>query len=423
VHRWAGKCAIAIVFLPILLTLFYVVRLSVELPWSDDWDLFVPPLYHQATGSLHWNDYNAQHNESLMLFPVAASLALARFTGGRMLAITGLSYFFLCSSLVVLFLFFRTLRLPGRWSVLWFLPVSLVFLGWRQSEALLESTHLVNTMSLFFALAALYSCTQASRTPAFFMAAIVSGWIASFSMASGLLIWLPGAIALSAVRRRLAVLWLISAALCAAMFAYDRAPYDVPWETGISYILAHPVDAIGYVLTYFGAALGGTPSQTMWAGAIFLMISVPVIGLSLRKRALAPGLLLASYPLLALLALLDRRLALGMDQAFDSRYVTLAALLPIGVYFSALMLAGTTQAGRWLAAAMVMLMAFGIVSSYRSGWVEGRQQRDSMTACAAAVGHYREVDRQALDCAYPDPDVVYQRAGWLEQYRLSLFVR
>ena len=55
-----------------------------------------------------------------MLFPVAASRILSKITGGRMLAIIYLSYVFLCGSLVLLFLFFRMLRLPGRWSVLWF---------------------------------------------------------------------------------------------------------------------------------------------------------------------------------------------------------------------------------------------------------------------------------------------------------------
>jgi hypothetical protein len=153
-------------------------------------------------------------------------------------------------------------------------------------------------------------------------------------------------------------------------------------------VILHSPDAARYVLMYFGAALGGTPSQAIWAGIVLLLIAVPVFHLGLRKQLLSPGLLPAGYALLALLARLDRRLGMGVDQTFDSRYVTLAALLPIGVYFCALALARATRAGRYL---------------------------------VAAVRNFRRIDHQALAWAYLDPGVVFERAAWLERYRLSLF--
>jgi hypothetical protein len=421
--------AIFIVFLPVVLTFFYVFRLSVEMPWFDDWDIFVPPFYHQAAGNLHWSDINEQHNESLVMFPVAASLILAKITHGQMLAIIYLSYLFLSGSLVSLFLFFRMLRLPGRWSVLWFLPVSLLCLGWRQSEGLLWSTHLVNSMALFFTLASFYSCTRAVGGRVFLAAAIVCAWIASFSMASGLLAWIPGAIALGfAGRERLRFLiwWLLSAAVCIVCFLVDRAAYEVPWGTGIWYVVANSADAAKYALTYLGGSLAKTPSQALAMGIIVVVLAIPVLFLALRTtRAdrFPPGLLLAVYTGVVVVALLDRRLGVGVEHAFDSRYVTLSTLMPIGLYFCSLELMKTRRSGRYLTGASIALMAFGIVHSYSAGLADGRDQRDFLTECAAAVKDFRQVDPERLECAYPKPTVVLERAPGLEQYRLSLFLR
>jgi hypothetical protein len=414
-----------VVFSPLLLTFFYVVSLSVELPWSDDWDIFVPPFYRQAAGTLQWSDINAQHNEALVVVPVAASLVLARVASGRILAVTYLSYFFLSASLVVLFLFFRMLHLPGTWSVLWFLPASLLFLGWRQSEALLWATHLVNTMALFFAMVCLYACTRADR-PGFYVTAILCAWIASFCMASGLLVWFPGAIAVWFSARRRLLLWLLSAAVCVGCYLSDRAPSAVDWDTGISYAMANAGDAVKYAFIYIGGPLAGSPSQALWMGIVLVLVAIPVTVLALRKtraKGFPPSLLLAVYTAPALACLLDRRLGIGFDQAFDSRYVTLSALLPIGIYFCSLKLAGTMRAGRYLAAAMIVVVSYGIVNAYWAGWVEGRHERDVRTKCAAAVKDFRHVDRQRLECAYPDSAVILERASWLERYGLSLFGR
>jgi hypothetical protein len=283
---------------------------------------------------------------------------------------------------------------------------------------------LVNTMALFFALACLYCCTRAAG-PGFFVAAMVCAWIASFSMASGLLVWFPGAIAVgfSSTLRRL-FLWLLSAAVCLVCYLSDRAPSAVDWDTGISYAIANAAEAVKYAFTYIGGLLGSTPSQSLWMGIVLVLIAVPVTLLALRKiRAdgFPPSLLLVAYTAIAILCLLDRRLGMGVEQAFDSRYVTLSALLPIGIYFCSLKLAGTVRFGRYLAAATIVLMIYGIVNSYSAGWVEGRHERDLRTSCAAAVKDFRHVDSQRLECAYPDTTVILERAPLLERYSVSLF--
>ncbi|MEI9974492.1 MAG: hypothetical protein WDO73_22090 [Ignavibacteriota bacterium] len=288
----ARALPILIVLLPVLLTLSYVYSFALETPWQDDWDLYMVPFQHQAAGQLTWSDVTAQHNESIPIFPTAASLILARIFGGLLLPVTYLSYLCLCGSVLILYLFFRQLRLPGRWSTLWFLPIALLFLGWRQSEALLWSTHLLNSMALFFVLASLYCCTQAGRAPIFFAGAVLCAWIASFSMASGLLVWFSGAVALAFppagkarstdIVRRVAG-WLAIAATCALCFFMGYTANHASWPTGLDYVLANAGSAAQYILIYLGGPLGAKPSIAKVAGEVLLAIGLAILVFAWRR--------------------------------------------------------------------------------------------------------------------------------------------
>src|SRR5438132_7912783 len=160
--EWPSQwLTIIILLLPVSVTFLYVQEFAVEIPMWDDWDFIVPHIQHLAAGQLQWSDINVQHNDALVFFPELVALGLARATGYQLTAAIYVSYLFLCGCLILLYLLFRLLRLPGRWSVLWFAPIALLFLGWRQSDSLLWSTMLMQTMALFFSLATLYCCTQA----------------------------------------------------------------------------------------------------------------------------------------------------------------------------------------------------------------------------------------------------------------------
>jgi hypothetical protein len=154
--------------------------------------------------------------------------------------------------------------------------------------------------------------------------------------------------------------------------------------------------------------------------------ALPVVFLAaktIRLDGFVPGLLLVSYVGLMLVLLLLRRLGLGVEQAFASRYVTLGALAPIGLYFCSLGLARTAPLGRYLAAGMFLLLAVGINNSYSSGLLDGRKEWAKRTSCAAAIKDFHHIDPRQLICTYPDPGVILERAPLLEQYHLSLFGR
>ena len=431
--RLSAAASLIVLSLPLFVTFLYVRAFSVEMPFMDDWDIAIPQLAHLETGTLRWSDINVQHNESVILFPQLVYLAAARLAGYQVLGPIYISFAFLCGSLSVLILFFRRLRLPGRWSLLWFLPVSVSFMSWRQSEGLLWSTHLLNTTALFFTLLTLYCCLDAHRSRLHFAAAAASAGIASFSMASGVLSWPIGWICLAllappaAPRSRLwrIAAWSLLGGLCVTCFLLDRPAHSIGWQAGLSYARSHLGTVGRYSLIYLGSPFSHDPDWAVLAGAAFLAIAVFSVYLTvakgLRQDGVPPAVLLIPYVLMALGPLLLFRLQLGSGEAISSRYVTLVSVGPVGVYFCLLALLRKTPAARYLLVALAALFVLGTLDSYVSGLEDGRQNRMDLIQCAALVRDFRQHAPEDLDCAYPEPEAILGRAAYLERRHWSLF--
>src|ERR1035441_3785905 len=73
------RIQVAIVFLPVLVTLVYIHWFAVDLPFMDQWEV-VPALMHMESGNLHWGDIYRQHNEALVPVSMALTLLVAKVT-------------------------------------------------------------------------------------------------------------------------------------------------------------------------------------------------------------------------------------------------------------------------------------------------------------------------------------------------------
>jgi len=208
------------------------------------------------------------------------------------------------------------------------------------------------------------------------MGSIVAVWIASFSMASGLLVWFAGGVALMFVgifhmqfedKLRLMAGWLVLGAACVLCFFVDSGPSAVPWPSGMHYVLSNPLTAVRHALTYPGASLA-IPSMAIYAGIAVVLIAIPIIFLAERNLGIAgvaSSLAIALYLGTALVPLLSGRLGLGVPQASSSRYCTAGALIPLGLYFCSLALAKTIRWGRYLVGAMILPIG---LSNGLPGW-------------------------------------------------------
>jgi len=107
--RIAAACLV-----PVGWVAFLVGKLSVNVPFSDEWEL-VPLLRKQAARSLRWADVWAQHNEHRSFFPELIMLKVARFTHWNIRAEVLVNLVLAAMTLaVLLFLLKRTLGLLGR---------------------------------------------------------------------------------------------------------------------------------------------------------------------------------------------------------------------------------------------------------------------------------------------------------------------
>ena len=415
-----------LVWLPVLLTFWYVTAFSVDLPYMDDWE-FVPQVEKLFSGTLSWQDINAQHNDSKILVLQVVRLTLAKLTRYDVRAEILASYAALVGCLLVLYALFSELRQARGFSVLCFLPVSWLFLGWRQYEGLLWGVHLANTLALFFVLLSVLFCLRSDRRAVNIPAAITFAVLASFTVGMGLLAWPLGLLLLLVLRRgvRLLLLWMIAASLTATAFLYGYKPMELPWRTGFGYVLENPSAAVTYSLTYLGSGLAGTAQTAIWMGALLIAFGFSAVWFVERKAAERHMLAFLAMVLLvamSLILLLRARLGLEITQAFvASRYVTLSSLAAVGIYGALLAVKDVSAAAKRVFQAFVIFLAAGIWMSYSSGLTAGKLHLAQFSECGEVVRCYRIYEASQLGCAYIVPQIVRKHAEMLEEMRLGIF--
>lgn len=421
---------LATVFLPVLVTLLYIHAFAVDLPYQDQWAV-VPSLMHMESGHLHWGDVYRQHNEALIPVPMAVMLLLGKVTHYDVVAEAYAGYACLVGSLLVLFSFFRGMQRRLPLPTLAFLPIPVMLLGWRSHEGLLWGFEVTVTVGMMLALLSIWAALRATESPRFVWLAIAMAVLATFSFGSGLLTWVVGlAILMFPVEGRrsplLMAVWTMAAAACSALYFDGYMIHKVPWETGLPYVLAHPIDAGHYALIYTGAALGASPKEDGLINLALILLFLPAAWEAVRdaelRKALLPFGAVLAFLLLTLGPLLTGRLGLGVDQPYHaSRYASIAALWPVGVYVVMLAMSLRGKTWRKALAATMLLLAAGTLEGYREGLTMAEIEQPKKAACREILRDYRTMDDADLSCFYPDVEIGRRRAYWLEEYHLSVF--
>jgi hypothetical protein len=421
---------LAIVFLPVLLTLLYIHAYAVDLPFQDQWAV-VPSLMHMEAGHLHWGDIYRQHNEALIPVPMALMLLVAKVTHYDVVAEAYAGYACMLGSLAVLFAFFRRVQRRLPLPTLAFLPIAAIFLGWRSHEGLLWGFGLTIDVGLMLALLAIWGAIRATESPAFVWLAMAMAVLATFSYGSGLLTWAVGLAILmfpAKGRRspRLMLLWTTGAVACIAAYFDGYMIHLVPWRTGLAFVLSQPVTAVHYALIYTGAALGANPKEDGLINFALILLFLPAAWNVARdaelRKAVLPFAAVLLFLLLTLGPLLSGRMGLGVDQPYyASRYASIAALWTAGIYVFLLAMAARSKPWRYALAAGMLLLAVGAFEGYREGLADARADLPKKTACREILRDYRMEDDADLSCFYPDVEIGRRMAFWLDEYRLSVF--
>ena len=340
VHVLPGLCLGLLIF-------FY----GVDTPWGDQWDGTALLFEKMQMGNLHFSDFFAFHSEHRILFPRLIAFALGQLTHWNVRAEMGVMWVLACLCSLAIWRLARTTNKESSVQRDWLLLASNVLLfSPLQWENFLWGFQIDFLLPIAATITALWVAVAAPR-PYDFLGTLALCVIATFSIASGFTAWLLVA-PLLYFRRAYSppkrhwiwwAVWLTAAALCIGFYfhGFVRPAYH-PKE---SYAFAHPFIALRFFLAYLGNpfAHGTVIEATDLAQIVGLALLLTLGGclFYLWKWRRDQLLLSASLPWLSLtgitlfngvLATIGRS-GFGLVGAIQSRYVSFAVALPIGLLF------------------------------------------------------------------------------------------
>jgi len=353
----------------------FVLAYGPNVPWEDDWRIFVPVLtgFEQPTGSWLWYQYRTGHR---MPVTKAVLYALSFPTHGDFRAGMVLSVVLL--SAVSLAMVMMAARLRGRASYTdAFFP--LVLLSWGHAVNVLHYCQVFFTGVLASYVGVLLiiledrwrgSRVRVVALGAGLLVLTLHGLVGPV-YAAPLALWMVAA-AVTRVREHTAaggwdaalLLTSVAAAIVAVVAYYvGFTPNpDMPGISSIAAVLVTAVQALAVSLTALGVAtwrVSGVMIVGLTAATIVLVFTA---GRRSDEWLRATGLLLAMASVCgAVLAIGVGRSGLGPDSGLAGRYSLLSVSLLLCIYYAWLLYGRT--AGRWVHAA---LLVGGCTASFMS---------------------------------------------------------
>lgn len=336
-------------FTPVLLLIGFVANFSVNVPIDDEWRLasFFAKI---AGGNVTFNDVWALHSNHRIVFPKIMMAMLA------FLSRWNINYP-LCLSIGLAILTFMAIyklsamQLQNSGDNLWHLAnilTCILLCSLVQHENWLWGFQLAWFLVNFCFVAAVYCLILPKKISASIQISLAAlfCFVASFSMAQGLLSWLaaiPAVVALEGnvaqKRKRLIVWMLLFVAIC-GIYSIDYHPSR---KTNIFALLHQPLVVIDYFLSLLGSPIVRLSGISALVGLIILA-SFLFLGCHFAKnmrehRDAVPWLSLGLFSVISALFITVGRAQFGAVQALESsRYTTnsiwlLVALVQLGQLF------------------------------------------------------------------------------------------
>ena len=328
--------------IPIVLLIGFVANFSVNVPIDDEWRL--ANLFEKiAAGNINFNDFWALHSNHRILFPkiIIAVLAFA--------SQWNINYQ-LCLSIglaVITFIAMYSLssmQVKNAGDNLWHLAnilTCILLCSLVQYENWLWGFQLAWFLVNLCFVSAVYALLSNHKLLPYIKISIaaVFCFIASFSLAQGLLSWLaaiPAVVALEGnvvEKRKRLILWILLFFATCAIYSIDYHPSR---KTSIISLLNKPLVVIDYFLSLLGSPIVRLSGISALVGllifGIFLFLAVHfVIKISEHREAL-PWLSIGLFSVLSALFITAGRAEFGAIQAIESsRYTSNSILLLIAL--------------------------------------------------------------------------------------------
>lgn len=420
--NWQRKtAAILILVHPVTLTLLVAVW-AVNIPFWDQWE-FITILEKYRLGTLGLSDFFAQHNEHRLLFPRLIMFVLALATHWNILAEVAVNLLLAFGSFLLLYrLLQRTVvSETGLWGSAF--VVGLILFSPAQYWNWLWGWQIAWFLNVFCLIAAAWALC-AWQHPSNLVRVVVAGvaaFVATFSLASGTLVWflcLPLLIASSNLRKYV-VPWIVTTAVVLVLYFWNyEGVSHLPSKTEL---LRYPADVLEYGLVYLARPVAIVFSASIPTAIVYLALIV-VFGwadartVPTERSLLLPWLVIGLYGVLTAALAAVSRAGLGVAQAYSSRYITLSSLVLIAVVVALFKFSELSNARPWLRR-LSSIALFAIVLMVGANWAQGfmLMQRHHLMLARARSCALLAVDPACPYFAdlYPDTEILLQRIRYL----------
>jgi hypothetical protein len=366
--------------IPVLLLIGFVANFSVNVPVDDEWRL--ASLFEKiAAGNVNFNDFWALHSNHRIVFPkiiivvlafvsqwninypLCFSIGLAAITfiaiyklSSMQVHNAGDNLFHLANILTCILIFSLVQHENWLWGfqLAWFL-VNLCFVA--AVYVLNANDKLLPNIAVFYRMK--YSretalpCPLSGRETALpcpydikISIAALFCFIASFSLAQGLLSWLAAIPAVAVVegnptqKRKRLIIWMLLFVATCVLYSIDYHPTR---KTSIISLLSKPLEVIDYFLSLLGSPIVRLSGISALVG-LLIFASFLFFGFHFGKKSsehpeAVPWLSIGLFSILSTLVITLGRAQFGAIQAIESsRYTTnsillLVALVQLGQLF------------------------------------------------------------------------------------------
>jgi hypothetical protein len=424
-----------LVFLPLivaaLVMLVLILHYVVNTPFWDQWEmvpLFQKVDHHSLTIGNLWQ----QHNEHRIFFPLIVLLISAYITHWNTAAEVLIGFIFACTTATLIFLMLK--KSIGRW---WLGLLAGVLIGaWFFSPIQWENWLWGWQVEWFMCMAAVttsvflltkFSDSTSQNRIIFYSLAMLSGIIASFSLAGGLFVWILGIFILWATKqgKKLLSIWTVTGVLCTILYYFRYIPQPGPNGATTTFFLSHPLGYAEFFLAYLGGPVGSLTDNLqapLIVGLMLILLLLPVLYLLWRRRseirAFAPWVAFIIFGILGGLSTGVGRLSYGVGFALSSRYTAFSLFYIIGMTVVVFMLLDRLKKPSYefstvAVSCLVLLSLPLLVSSYSVG-IHGFRTQSALLKEIRGCTHSVDPSEACLALTYPNPKIVAPRLQYLK---------
>lgn len=442
-----------LLLMPFLLAFLYVAVFGVNVLYWDEWALV--RLFEKASmHTLSFNDFFVQHGEHRIFFPRIIFLVIAKLTHYNsrvgmfvvlgLITIPGILYYLKAKT---------QFGFTAKTSPWWFVLLLFFVFNLAQYQNLLWGFQLSFVMPLTFSMLAFYLIdyvyTQKQVTnivnAGWFILAIFSAVVASFSSAPGLIVWPVGAflLMLYSIKAPRQLMYFVSwcfVGIASWIFYFN----DYIKPDAHPSLLQHPIA----FLEYFCAVVGGLLPTffhyhfPVLAAIVGVVAGLCILGVGIftlfkvikqrETKKYAFWLAVGGYSITVLALISFGRSGFGISHACISRYVTYSIPLIVAI----IVLFFNVVKGSETLRKTIMYLSIACISlTLPAGIVKGYTSMRSRSLCKEYILQYKTQSDENLEKIYTFPgntarhegkiiyfpDIIRRDAPILEKMKYSSF--